>query len=343
MIRLEHLVAMAFALLAGVAAAGWVPMALTRASDAGRIAPWTIVVTSLAFVAGMYMVARWAMRVALRPFRNLNRAMTEASYQPRDQIRLLRSRLQATPSSTVSEATEVRRALEAVLSRIEQRHTQQTAWIGAIVHDLKTPLAACANTLDVIASGNVQAPGGASTSALASRLAAELRLLIGQVQKMVDVVRFEREDLEIGREFVDLAAIARDVAEAQGTRRAFTLSVTGRGEVSGDSALLRRALENLIGNALRYARSSVSIEVYPGMVRVSDDGPGLPAPFEHLSQPFRSEPIDVGGATVAGGAAGIGLFVARRVFELHGGKLVVERSTAQGTSLLGYVESRSGA
>jgi len=97
-----------------------------------------------------------------------------------------------------------------------------------------------------------------------------------------------------------------------------------------------------LANAVRYANSSVTIEVFPRLVRVADDGKGLPAPLEHLTQPFRSEPIEVAGVPVAGGAGGIGLFLARRVLELLGGKLVVESTSARGTVLLAYVGAANG-
>ncbi|HNR00705.1 MAG TPA: ATP-binding protein, partial [Trueperaceae bacterium] len=93
---------------------------------------------------------------------------------------------------------------------------------------------------------------------------------------------------------------------------------------------------NLVSNAGRYARSEVRLEVFNNMVRVQDDGPGLPAPLEQLAQPFVGRTVEIAGKEYAGGTGGLGLFIARRVLEAHGGRLVCEASGPNGTVLLAY-------
>ena len=97
---------------------------------------------------------------------------------------------------------------------------------------------------------------------------------------------------------------------------------------------------NLLSNAARYANSNILIDVFPGLVRISDDGPGLGAPLDELSQPFNDQGVDIAGRRYAAGAGGLGLFIARRVMEAHGGRLVSEASGPRGTVLLAYLGPR---
>ena len=330
------------AFLSAVAAAGWAAwLALllrVQVSDIG----WWIAVAAASGGAVGYLFARYVATRAFRPLEAVSRALTEAAFQPRDQIRYARELPAISQLAEHGEIGSLLTALDQFLGKIQRRHARQTAWIGAVVHDLKTPLVACINALEAIADKHALCASrtGSDTSVVAKRLAAELRTLVHSVQKMVDVVRFEREDVTVDRETVDLASMTAGVIARFQGQQGIDVRCSGQGFASGDPELLQRALVNLVGNAVRYARSRVSVEVYPGLLRVSDDGPGLPAPLEVLAEPFRSEPLEVGSVTVSGGAAGIGLFLARRVLELHGGKLVVENTSNEGTTLLAYVEAR---
>lgn len=96
-----------------------------------------------------------------------------------------------------------------------------------------------------------------------------------------------------------------------------SLEVAGAGQARVDRHLLERALTNLITNALRHAKNRVMLRAGDGWVEVEDDGPGLPDSLERLSQPFRSQRL----RGVRAGSAGLGMYVARRVAEVHGGKL----------------------
>jgi signal transduction histidine kinase len=119
--------------------------------------------------------------------------------------------------------------------------------------------------------------------------------------------------------------------------RGVSIEVTGGGDAWADARELERALYNLLSNAVRYARQRIKVEIYPGMVRVHDDGPGLPRPLETLAQPFVGQDVRIDGRTYAGGTGGLGLFIARRVLEAHGGRLVCEATGPRGTVLLAFM------
>src|SRR5690606_26556662 len=124
------------------------------------------------------------------------------------------------------------------------------------------------------------------------------------------------------------------------SERGIALTLTGAASAFIDRREVERALYNLLSNAARYAQSSILVDVFPGLVRISDDGPGLGAPLEELAQPFNDQGVDIAGRRYAAGAGGLGLFIARRVMEAHGGRLVSEASGPRGTVLLAYLGPR---
>ena len=327
------------AVIAMFGAVGWIGgPAASRGSLTLVVALSTVAV---AMVVGA-LVYVWMQRYVdsfAQPFTDLERSLRAAASRRRDHIAFLRRELEGAKAMPVPSAGGLHEALGFFLRRVEDRQMRQAAWIGALVHDVKTPVAAAANALDTV-SRDVHTWTGQERE-LVGRVGVELRQLAGHVQDLLDAVRLDREDVELRREDVDVAELVKDVVAIDRGRTAVTVRSEGQGYAVGDATLLRRAVENLVANAVRYARSSVTIAVFPGMVRVTDDGPGLPAELEDLAEPFRSETLDLGASKVHGGAAGMGLFLARRVLELHDGKLVVERTGPDGTTFLAYLGQRT--
>ena len=94
--------------------------------------------------------------------------------------------------------------------------------------------------------------------------------------------------------------------------------------VRADPLALRRVVDNLVGNALRYAGNArVSVELAAGVTRliVEDDGPGIPeAELERVRQPFRRVEDSRNRAT---GGTGLGLYIAQQLVQRQGAALVL--------------------
>lgn len=329
---------MALVVIVGVM--GWTG---TPQAAAGRMTPWGMgFLTIAALLSGVlaHGLMRRYVSHRLEPLKTQTIALRESALRPRDQMTFVRRSRRMLEGNVASEIREHLEAQEALLAKVELRHSQQTAWIGAVVHDVRTPLAAAANALGALVGSRALVDTEEATLIL--RVVSELRALERDVQRMLDMIRFEREDVEIERVEVDLAAVANGVAERLSRINSVPIEVRGDGGTVGDRTLLDRAIENLVANAARYARTRVVVQVFPGLLRVADDGPGLPAPLELLAKPFRSEPTHVAGVSIPGGAGGIGLFFSRRVFELHGGKLVLESTGDRGTVVLAYTGDQRG-
>lgn len=235
------------------------------------------------------------------------------------------------------EVRSLRRSFNQLLAQVEVEQGRRSAFMAALMHDLKTPLVAANNLLQIVREDDTLTRE--KRVEVVGHLSNELAALIDLVQKLVDAHRLERADVPLVREHVSLDdLVARVVRRLEPLRqeRGLTIEVKGGGDALADGRELERALYNLISNAVRYARTTIEVQIYPGMVRVRDDGPGLPQPLEKLAQPFIGHDVSIAGKKYAGGTGGLGLFIARRVLEAHGGRLVCEATGPGGTVLLAF-------
>ncbi len=294
---------------------------------------WPILLWLVAIVALSALVGYILSGQLLAP---LLKAEREVQALPRAAERLATARLPRRPDDP-PEVAALKGSFNALLAQVEVQEARRDAFTAALMHDLKTPLIAANNLLGVVRDDD--SLDRASRVELVGRLGQEMEALIDLVQKLVDAHRFERASVPLTRRSVSLAGIAEQVVARLApllAERGVTAGVRGEGNAVVDAREAERALYNLVSNAGRYARSEVRLEVFNNMVRVQDDGPGLPAPLELLAQPFVGRTVEIAGKEYAGGTGGLGLFIARRVLEAHGGRLVCEASGPSGTVLLAY-------
>jgi two-component system, OmpR family, heavy metal sensor histidine kinase CusS len=132
---------------------------------------------------------------------------------------------------------------------------------------------------------------------------------------------------------VDLGTEARalmDFYEALAEERGVTIRLTGAATVAGDALMLRRALSNLLSNALRHTPAggevTIRIESVANGVRVSVENPGETIPPDRLAVVFdRFRRVDAYPSS-RGEGAGLGLAITRSIVEAHGGDVTVRSS-----------------
>lgn len=229
------------------------------------------------------------------------------------------------PPVTESGPTEVRRVIRAFNRMQEQVRAyvlERTQLLGAISHDLRTPLTRMRLRAELLQDPQLRAKF--------VRDLAEMEALAGSA---LDFTRSLGE--EARRQPVDVGALIERLREDWcETGSEITVAGTPRAAVSAHPEALRRCLNNLVENALRYgARAHVQVaDDADGLrIAVGDEGPGIPeAELERVFEPFfRLEPS----RNRASGGAGLGLSIARNIARWHGGEVKL-RNRAAGAGLI---------
>lgn len=209
------------------------------------------------------------------------------------------------------ELRQAARSFNTMQDRLRKFVAGRTLMLGAISHDLRTPLQRLRFRIDSL-------PDADRTAMLAD---------IEEMEAMVaSTLAFSRDDATPGeRETLDLGALVSSVCdEASDQGGAAQCSVDERVVVSGDPVRLKRALSNLVSNALKYAGGAeVHVTRQPGsaIVEVADRGPGIPEErMEEVFQPFRRLEPSRSRAT---GGFGLGLTIARTIARAHGGDVTL--------------------
>jgi two-component system osmolarity sensor histidine kinase EnvZ len=211
-------------------------------------------------------------------------------------------------------ALEVRAAGNAFLdmrSRIERQIEQRTLMLSGVSHDLRGPLTRLKLGLSLL-------PQDGDTAALLQDVEDMSRLV-------EEFLAFARGDAMEESAEVDPAAIVAQVIE-KSRRLAVNLALGechGVGRLQMRPQAIVRALDNLIGNALRYgthARLSYTLTDRTLRLTVEDDGPGIPADKrEEAILPFTR--LDAARDPNKGGGVGLGLSIAADIARTHGGIL----------------------
>jgi signal transduction histidine kinase len=224
-----------------------------------------------------------------------------------------------------------------MLERLDRAFSAERRLLADASHELRTPLAIIQTNLDVALDAPDNAADRLRRAAVVARRASD------RMARLVDdlLAHARLEALEIGCETVDLTALVRDSGNeftAVATKRAVRLvTVAPEGlSVLGDHESLKRALGNLLENAVRHAKTGGCVRLtaaagdgWASLV-VADDGPGIAA--EHRERVFhRFYRVDAARSRAAGGS-GLGLAIVRQTVEAHGGRVELDSEPGRGST-----------
>lgn len=254
----------------------------------------------------MTVIALIYLRNQIRPIRRLARAADAFGKGRRVPYR---------PSG----ATEVRQAGAAFLDmrdRIERQIEQRTLMLSGVSHDMRTPLTRMKLALSLMDDSE-------DTRAIRRDVTDMERML----DAFLDFARGEAGEEPVRVDPADLVKEA--VARAQRGDLPVTLGdITSPGETLLRVDAMSRALDNLIGNAVRYGgRAVVSVFCDDAAVyfRIDDPGPGIPeAMRDEAQKPFAR--LDRARNQDGGSGVGLGLSIAADIARSHGGGLILEQS-----------------
>ena len=235
--------------------------------------------------------------------------------------------------------------VEAALAARDRAETESAAksrLLATAAHEIRTPLHGIVGMADLLA----ETPLTAEQSAYLRAVRTSGTALLGLVDDVLDLARFEAGRLAVAPEPIDLAALVEDVVELMAPRahgKGLELaSIVAPGlprRVEADPILLRQVLINLAGNAVKYtAEGGVAIEVEPApgpegagriAFRVRDTGVGIAAQdAERIFAEFeRAAP----GGEDRGGGTGLGLAIARSIVRRIGGDLRLDGRPRRGS------------
>jgi two-component system, OmpR family, sensor kinase len=219
------------------------------------------------------------------------------------------------------------RSFNDLLDRLAEALRHQRQFMADASHELRTPVSVVRTATEVTLSRARTAEEYRESLVIVSEQANRLSKL---VEAMFLLSRAEAQGMPLRLEFLNLDDLVAESARALrvlADQRGVAVATEGAQEVgfTGDEALLRQMIVNLLDNAIRHARPGgavvAALHRAPGRltVRVTDDGPGIEAADrQRIFERF----VRIG----ASDGAGLGLPIARWVAEAHGGTLSLEHS-----------------
>jgi signal transduction histidine kinase len=222
------------------------------------------------------------------------------------------------------------RTMNRMLARLERAQARQRRLVADASHELRSPVAAIRQHAEVALAH----PGRTTTTELAGTVLAEDLRLQRLAEDLLLLTKADEHSLALRRRPVDLDDLVFEEAGRlrDATRLRVDTAAVSAARVEGDAAALARVLRNLADNAARHAggRLAFSVAERDGLavLRVDDDGPGIPvADRERVFERFVR--LDDARARDDGGS-GLGLAIVAELVAAHGGTVAVAASPLGG-------------
>jgi signal transduction histidine kinase len=277
-----------------------------------NVGPWFLTPEHVFVMAVAVLLCYWLAYHLTSPVRALQKSVE----------RFGRGDLAARAGSTRrDELGQLARTFDRMAGRIETLLAAERRLLLDISHELRSPLARLGVAVELARSGE-------NLDAALNRIQKESDRLNALVGQLLQVTRAEGDPSSLRRDPLRLDELVQQLVEDSGIEAAAHGCAVHYGKrepalVEGDPELLRRAIENVIRNAIRYAPPESTVEVAlarrngTAVVDVRDQGPGVPE--EALPRLFDAfYRVDTDRNRTSGGI-GLGLSIARRAVELHKG------------------------
>lgn len=232
---------------------------------------------------------------------------------------------------------------EAALEAGHQALREQRNFLSMVSHEFRVPLAiieAASQLLGIYSAPNPEALDEV----------AKISRAVRRMSDLIDICladdRLDSNMMSLKVSPIELAPLLTDICDDKrpfAANRSMTLSCPAPVTIEADPTLLRIGFSNLIDNALKFSPSASPVEISlasdgeGAMIRVTDHGPGIsveeqPHIFEKF---FRSTKAD----RVRG--AGLGLYIVRRIVDLHGGSIAVDSLPGHGATFIIWLPLKS--
>ncbi len=238
---------------------------------------------------------------------------------------------QRLPTDAVpAELAELATTLNEMLARLEEAFRRLSDFSSDIAHELRTPVSNLMTQTQVSLSRPRDAD---SYRSILESNAEELERLARMISDMLFLAKADNalaaSQLLVRSETVDLAREVQELFEfyeALADEKGIHLERQGAAHVQGDRLMLRRALSNLLSNALRYTPAGQCVRVdmaqEHGQIVLTVENPGEPIAPEHLPRLFeRFYRADPSRQSAGGEGTGLGLAITQAIVAAHGGQI----------------------
>lgn len=222
------------------------------------------------------------------------------------------------------------------INKETQLTSQQKNFILSVSHELKTPIAATKLQLQTLLKHELDRD---KQKQLLNNALSETNRLNKLIEDVLLANQIENDNLSVHREFFDLSetlgALLKNYFAPQLASRQLDMEIQPGIEVTADKVLIPSVVINLVENAIKYSFGQVSVcvslrkEHGQVLLEVKDKGTGIPAGekekvFEKFYRSGNEETRKTKGT-------GLGLYIVKKIVDAHGGKIMLEANTPQGS------------
>jgi signal transduction histidine kinase len=241
-----------------------------------------------------------------------------------------------------AEVREIAETFNEMATTLARQESDRVAFIGGVAHDLRGPVSAIQMASAMLdPEGPLRGERNEATRAILARQTARLERMVGD---FLDAVRIHAGHLDLQSEAIDLAALVRESVELyrpfapdhELTAQVPAAAIT----IQGDAMRLGQVLTNLLSNAVKYSPKAGPIKITleaddaQAILAVADQGIGIqPGEHEQIFEPFRR----TGASRDLVPGVGLGLSIAKRIVEAHGGRIEITSTPGAGSTFRVYL------
>jgi len=241
------------------------------------------------------------------------------------------------PDRWPSELTTLARAFDEMLDRLESSFKRLRQFSADLAHELRTPINNLMGETEVALSKTRSAEE--YREVLESNLEEYNRLSM-LIKNLLFLAETDNNRRKLSKTVLSGLNVLEDIAEFYdmlAAERNIRIQLHGQVDISADPSLFRRAISNILSNAIQYAPndSTINITMFRNNgrthIKITDQGPGIPT--EHIPKLFdRFYRVDNSRSTKLGGT-GLGLSIVKSIMDLHGGEITISSQTKEGTTV----------
>jgi signal transduction histidine kinase/DNA-binding NarL/FixJ family response regulator len=259
-----------------------------------------------------------------------------------EQLQQANTELEARVTQRTAELMAANQRLAVQTSRLRRENAFKSEILGTVAHDLKNPLGVILGRTEIMTELIARQTGDDKLGKQVVHIRETTEDLTAMIDTLITDAMTDALDISLRPETVDLAALVHDVVDANRPladrkQQKIIVMAPPRHVATCDPDRVREAIDNVLSNAVKYSPVGGVIEITVALaaaetiIQVKDQGAGLSP--EDLSQLFGRFQRLSAKPTAGESSTGLGLSIAKRIIDLHGGRILAESAgTGRGTT-----------